>query len=856
MKSYLYDINKEYSIIKQIKLSIILSFSLSVLDILDIPSKIIVKYSPPIFWLASLGIVALIVLTLIENKFSDMLKIPTINYIDMMVYTKLLSILIYLPLIYLMDELYLYKLIILGNLFILVFIIGIIRIHNYDAAKNQSKGYRSNIIDLKDLYEGKLEKIEEEPILLEEKDVDYDLLNRDRIINYLYDAIVSSNPDGKFVISIEGQWGSGKTTIIRNVKRRILQNNKEVIVIDEFDPWIYGDENALLLNMFNLIIQKSGFKYSNLFAEKIAEDLSELVLGTNKGGLIKSILFENNAINMKSKINNFLKMSGKKFVFFIDNIDRTEKDNVILLFKLVGSILDFERITYVLSFDDKRVKEIFKRDLNMDYEYLKKIINLPIRVPEIDRTVLQNLYATSIKNILVMYDEVEENLNDYDSFIRFICNDRLDIRDFKRFINSALNFSFRTRHYLYKKDLLIMEYIKMFNFPLYRAIHDNKKYFISHDKIYDHQVYKVTYNRKKFNSEGKAFFLDLFKDPDNENYREILGEIFPYVNKYNNNQGLVYTGNIISKDPEYIIISKLRRISSAKYFDLYFTETSNVYVEIGIMVEKLIKEINRQQPFTNKELLFEDMLNSVHYSYHKEIFERLQLYVDDFEQENIDDFVRLLFNNVQLIDDSREFMALSARSRVAVIIHTLLNKISNYEYLSFLESNMKKYSRLMFLQDVLYWFNSDKESININGRKELLEEVIEKMAEDILKNNINLYENTNYMPKNIWGIYHACKEQDKIKRYIKAIISEENIFRFLNDIINVSIGSVYTYSISREGLESFINKDDIDSILNRVEAKTSDEQFVLDVYKAYDKDVKDVWGDSGIKTNQEKRLVL
>ena len=41
-------------------------------------------------------------------------------------------------------------------------------------------------------------------------------------------------------------------------------------------------------------------------------------------------------------------MSGKKFVF-IDNIDRTEKDNVILLFKLVGSILDFERITYVLS---------------------------------------------------------------------------------------------------------------------------------------------------------------------------------------------------------------------------------------------------------------------------------------------------------------------------------------------------------------------------------------------------------------------------------------------------------------------------------------------------------------------------
>src|SRR5699024_5122041 len=165
---------------------------------------------------------------------------------------------------------------------------------------------------------------------------------------------------------------------------------KDAVVIDEFDPWIYGDENTLLLNMFNLILQKSGFKYSNLFTDKIAEDLSELVLGTNKSSLIKSIFFENSAVNMKSKINNYLKLSGKKFVFFVDNIDRAEKENVILLFKLVGSILDFERITYVLSFDDKRVREIFKRDFSIDYEYLKKIINLQIRIPEIDKSVLSN----------------------------------------------------------------------------------------------------------------------------------------------------------------------------------------------------------------------------------------------------------------------------------------------------------------------------------------------------------------------------------------------------------------------------------------------------------------------------------
>jgi len=858
MKDYFYDINENYSIIKQIKLSVVISFSLLILDILDIPSKIITKYDFPVFFLMSIAIVILIGLTIIENGLLDMFKILSINRIDAIICVKLFSILIYTTLIYLMDELYLYKFIMLGVSLVFILIIGTTRNHKYDIAKKQSKEYKSNIVDLKDLYDGNIGVLEGKPILLDEKDVDYDLLDRGKIINYLYDAIISTNPDGKFVISLEGEWGSGKTTIIKNVKRMILQDNKDVVVIDEFDPWIYGDENTLLLNMFNLILQKSGFKYSNLFTDKIAEDLSELVLGTNKSSLIKSIFFENSAVNMKSKINNYLKLSGKKFVFFVDNIDRAEKENVILLFKLVGSILDFERITYVLSFDDKRVREIFKRDFSIDYEYLKKIINLQIRIPEIDKSVLSNLYATSLKKLLAMYGESEENLSDYNSFIRFISNKRLDVRDFKRFINSAVNLSFKTRHFLYKKDLLIMEFIKMFNFPLYKAIHDNKEYFISHDQMYDHQVYKVTYNREKFNSEGKAFLGDLFRNSDNENYREILGEIFPYVNKYNNSQDLVYTGNIISKDPDYITISKLRRISSAKYFDLYFTETSNAYTEIGNIVENLINKINKQQPLINKNILLEEILSSVHYSYHKEIFERVQLYVDDFEQENIYDFVKILFNNVEVIDDSREFMALSARSRVAVIIHTLLNKISNYEYVNFLESITKEYSRLRFLQDVSYWFTSDKEDININGRKELLEETIEKMAEYILKNNINLYEDINYMPKNIWGLYDAYKEeQDKVKSYIKVIICETNIFRFLNDMIGISVGTGgYRYSISKERLEAFTSKADVDLIIKGVEPKTSDEKFVLEVYKAYDEDIKDIWGDAGIAISEEKKLTL
>lgn len=87
--------------------------------------------------------------------------------------------------------------------------------------------------------------------------------------------------------------------------------------------------------------------------------------------------------------------------FFIDNIDRAECDSIILLFKLVGNVLDFERITYILSFDNYRINKIFDNELSIDYQYLKKIIQMQIRVPEMDQNVLNDLFKRCLHNLLI-----------------------------------------------------------------------------------------------------------------------------------------------------------------------------------------------------------------------------------------------------------------------------------------------------------------------------------------------------------------------------------------------------------------------------------------------------------------------
>ena len=73
-------------------------------------------------------------------------------------------------------------------------------------------------------------------------------------------------------------------------------------------------------------------------------------------------------------IDEYLKKNNYKLVFIIDNIERTNKDNILFLFKLIHNVLNFNNTIYILCFDDIRLKAVFENNLSVDYKYIKKII--------------------------------------------------------------------------------------------------------------------------------------------------------------------------------------------------------------------------------------------------------------------------------------------------------------------------------------------------------------------------------------------------------------------------------------------------------------------------------------------------
>ncbi|HEL5752195.1 TPA: hypothetical protein UOP39_000001, partial [Clostridioides difficile] len=672
MKKYLFDFKNVYNVTGIIRWSIIVNIILLVVDKNNILSKVIsFGFNKEIYIL--MGIFILV--SLFDFGLLNSLKIKIVNDIDMILIFSIIILFTFSVISLLTFKEVTYRVYVS---IIFIFILAVLLIYRITSFNKLIKALdkKSNIYSLKDLYDGCITE-NNEFILVSEEYVDYDLLDRDRFINNLYNIITNCNPQRKFIISLEGPWGSGKTTVLNIVKNKIKENNLDTIIIDDFDPWSFDDNSSMFRGMFDILLKKSGIKFSATQSKKIIDSLYGVLFTDEDRKKIRALGLYNeesfSEINkIKKMINNYLQLSNKKVVFIIDNIDRIEKENITLLFKLVNNILDFDYVTYILAFDGENMKNIMQDELKIDYDYLKKIVQLQVKLPNIQSDVKINIIDRCIKNILILYGEKEENLNEYDILINKLGVIIKDIRDLKRFINSVVSFNYRSNKYLNIIEIFIIELIKMYNNNLYNSIYNNSQFFISHDKIWLNSISSLI-NKQQFNKEGKAYFDNLFSDENNKEYQSILSEIFPYVKKYKCGEDLECTVNaIISNHEEYKSIEKKKSICSAKFFDLYFAQTDNDFIYISNAIDIFIELINNSD---NKINIMDNLyllIRKFPKETHKTVFETMQYYIGDIKVENLHYLAYALFSNIYEIEDAREFMGLSGRSRASMIISDIL----------------------------------------------------------------------------------------------------------------------------------------------------------------------------------------
>ncbi len=282
-----------------------------------------------------------------------------------------------------------------------------------------------------------------------------DRFNVGPYINGLSSFILSC--DTPMTISIQGDWGSGKTSMMNMIEANI----KNSVYPIWFNTWQFSQfslGNSLAISMMDVLLQRligdSGKLETVLkgvwgLAKNVALTATEITVGsraagkaeeamggTFSGSYVKEILalkeqFQK-AVNEK-----LTETKRRRVVIFVDDLDRLHPAKAVELLEVLKLFLDCENCVFVLAVDYEVVTLGIKQKYGSDVDaqkgksFFDKIIQLPFKMP-VAQYDIKNYVRDMMERMKIAV--TENNVNLFSSLIRTSIG--LNPRSMKRLFNT------------------------------------------------------------------------------------------------------------------------------------------------------------------------------------------------------------------------------------------------------------------------------------------------------------------------------------------------------------------------------------------------------------------------------------
>ena len=319
-------------------------------------------------------------------------------------------------------------------------------------------------------------------------ELQHDTLGRNNIALEIVNGLLAYSKKNKdaLTISITGEWGSGKTTLMEYIKLQLKNSIDDNFKLISFNPWMFfKDESIKEAFLMHLALSLKG---SEARITKAAEKLTELlkafrwvkyvhpIAGKIQEGIesVTTPLGEKLDVHeIKEEINTILRKGNKKILVFIDDIDRLMPSQISELFQTISLITNFSNIIYIVAFDREIVIDAIGKDFNnKGQEYLEKIIQVDYEIPTIQDDKLEYIFYRQVQEIAkvvkVQFDmRALKSLWSYHGLKDYFQN----LRDYKRFFNSL---SFRMpiiADEINPVDFLIIEAVRIFDYSSYNKFY-------------------------------------------------------------------------------------------------------------------------------------------------------------------------------------------------------------------------------------------------------------------------------------------------------------------------------------------------------------------------------------------------
>ncbi len=227
-----------------------------------------------------------------------------------------------------------------------------------------------------------------------------DALHFDKYASVLADIIITDTTRLPLTIGIFGDWGSGKTTLMRMLQKQVEGECKTIW----FNAWKYDNKQYLAKALLKTIFDEA-MKSTDINADVMKDILTRAVdfVGEAAHGKKWGTLFFE-TFNLDPAFRNLVEESthqiikqyvGEKgrLVIFIDDLDRCLPENAITILEALKLYLDNERCVTVLGVD----RDVIEMAINQRYpklkitgkDYLEKVVQFPFTIPQADTSLLQ-----------------------------------------------------------------------------------------------------------------------------------------------------------------------------------------------------------------------------------------------------------------------------------------------------------------------------------------------------------------------------------------------------------------------------------------------------------------------------------
>lgn len=384
------------------------------------------------------------------------------------------------------------------------------------------------------------------------------------------------------VVALNGEWGSGKTSVINLIKADLAEE-KNIKIVSYSYWWYEGKKDvitAFLLSLSEAIrqIDNSEKTVSAIldFIQPLAS-VADYFTGTQiPSNTLKVAKKFFNPVSLERRFNEikeFLRSQNYQIVIFVDDLDRMNPDDSIEVYKLLKTIGRLPNVTFVIVYDKAQAnRTILQKYPSEGKNFLEKVIQVSFDMPAPSS---EKLFEVFQKELRGAFSEHIDQLNlqlYWDKYLR-------DFIKTPRNLGRLLaNIEFNAKPIIadiYLPDFILLEVLRL-QFPdIYLEISRNKRAICK-----DNPFQVTNAEKERIDSE----FLKVLLGKGDKRQEVPLGRLLT---------------ELLSPRTSVRKVKVQRRFCSNDYFETYFNLNISDDAISEYELKKIISSVKNKDDFIN-----------------------------------------------------------------------------------------------------------------------------------------------------------------------------------------------------------------------------------------------------------------